>query len=76
MLWTPAETRDFLIIEIDPNQSTETEWENMFMLNAASNDWLKGRLDTGTYFDMLDACGIEPFSFVGKVEKHVFLLTR
>lgn len=76
MLWTPKTTNEFLIVEIDPSQSTETEWENMFMLNAAANDWLKGRLDTGTYFDMLDACGIEPFSFVGKVEKHVSILTR
>lgn len=76
MLWVPEHCRDFLIIEIDSSQSTETEWENMFMLNQASSDWLRGRLDTGTYFDMLDHCGIEPFSFVGKVETHVELLTR
>ena len=76
MLWVPEHCRDFLIIEIDSTQSTETEWENMFMLKQSSSDWLKGRLDKGTYFDMLDACGINPFEFVGKVETHVELLIR
>lgn len=73
-LWTPSHCNDFLLVEIDASQSTETEWENMFMLNRAANDWLKGRLDTGTYFDMLDHCEIDPFEFVGKVETHVLLL--
>lgn len=75
MLWLPERASDLLLVTIDPSQSHDTEWEGMMIVNQAANDWLAGRLDTGTYFDMLEHVGIDPFNFVRPFENYVENLT-
>lgn len=70
-LWLPEHLGDLLLVTIDPSQSSDADWEGMMMVNQAANDWLRGRLDTGTYFDMLEHVGIDPLSFVQPVENYV-----
>lgn len=76
MLWVPEHLADTLTVTIDGSQSTETDWEGMMMVNQAAVDWLKGKLDTGTYFDILEHVGIDPLGFVQPVESHVELLLK
>jgi hypothetical protein len=76
MLWIPDHLADTLTVTIDPSQSTDADWEGMMMVNQAAIDWLKGNLDTGTYFDMLEYVGVDPLGFVQPVENHVDLLLQ
>lgn len=71
MLWLPEHAGELLLVTIDAFQSTNAEWEGMMMVNQAAYDWLKGKLDTGTYYDMLEHVGIDPLSFVQPFENHV-----
>lgn len=74
-LWLPERLGDLFLVTIDPSQSGDADWEGMMMVNQAANDWLKGKLDTGTYFDMLEHVGINPLNFVQPVENYVEILT-
>ncbi|MBC1238705.1 hypothetical protein [Nostoc sp. 2RC] len=72
-LWIPPHADELLVVTVDAGAS-DTDFEGMLLVNQAANDWLRGRLDTGTYFDMLDHVGIDPLNFVTEVEEHVNLL--
>ncbi|OCQ98959.1 hypothetical protein BCD64_23255 [Nostoc sp. MBR 210] len=72
-LWVPPHLGELLVVTVDA-EASETDFEGMLLVNQAANDWLYGRLDTGTYFDMLDHVGIDPLGFTGEVEEHINLL--
>lgn len=44
----------------------------MLLINQSGVDWLKGRLDTGTYFDVLEQFGIDPIAFIKPVEEFAY----
>ena len=75
-LWCPEDVEDLLLVTIDPNQSGETEWDMMVLINSSTREWLSGKLDTCTYMDILDAAGIDPLQFVSTAEHHVNLLIQ
>lgn len=50
----------------------ERSIKGMVIINQASADWLADRIDTGTYFDVLDHYKIDPFLHVNPVENLVF----
>lgn len=70
-LWLPEHAGELLVVTIDPSQSGDTEWDGMMLINQAAFDWLNGKLDTGTYFDMLEHVGVSPDAFVGEVEDYI-----
>lgn len=70
-LWLPESAGEYLSVSIAPSQSGETEWSGMILTNQAGFDWVEGKLDTGTYFDVLESVGIDPVSFVGTAEDYV-----
>lgn len=75
LLWIPPSVSDLLTVSVDGNADDATI-QGMNIINFAANDWLTGKIDTGTYFDLLDHFGINPLEFVGEVEDHVSLLLR
>lgn len=70
-LWLPDSAGEYLSVSICPAQSGETEWQGMTLINQAAFDWPEGKLDTGTYFDMLESVGLDPIFFVGTAEQYV-----
>lgn len=60
--------RDLLMVSAADSRSIE----GMIIINQASANWLGGQLDTGTYFDVLDHFGINPYLHVEPVEDLVF----
>jgi hypothetical protein len=60
--------RDLLMVTAGEGRDIK----GMITINQASADWLASRIDTGTYFDVLDHFGIDPFSHVNPVEDLVF----
>jgi hypothetical protein len=74
-LWIPPHIGDLLVVTVD-TEASDADFEEMLLVNQAANDWLYGRLDTGTYFDILDHVGIDPLGFVGEVEEHLELLIK
>jgi hypothetical protein len=72
-LWVPPHVGDLLIVTVDTDAS-DADFEGMLLVNQAADDWLTGKLDTGTYLDILDEVGIDPLGFIAEVEEHVDLL--
>ncbi|MTJ50906.1 hypothetical protein [Dolichospermum sp. UHCC 0259] len=66
-LLLPGDCRDLLFVSAIDNRSID----GMIHINQASADWLMGKMDTGTYFDILDHYGIDPFAHVDPVEELV-----
>ncbi|WP_414576939.1 hypothetical protein [Anabaena sp. CCY 9402-a] len=64
----PEDFRDLLMV----TACDERDINGMITINQSSADWLTGRLDTGTYFDVLDHFGIDPFIHVNPVEDLAF----
>lgn len=64
----PADHRDLLMVSAAENRSVD----GMIIINQAGADWLMGRMDTGTYFDILDHYGIDPYAHVKPVEELAF----
>ncbi|MEH2082469.1 MAG: hypothetical protein V7K89_21550 [Nostoc sp.] len=64
----PEDYRDLLMV----SAGDEQDINGMITINQASADWLASRMDTGTYFDVLDHFGIDPFLHVNPVEDLVF----
>ena len=60
--------RDLLMVSACDERSIK----GMVTINQASADWLANRIDTGTYFDVLDHFGVDPFLHVNPVENLVF----
>ena len=60
--------RDLLMVTAGDGRDVN----GMIIINQASADWLAGRMDTGTYFDVLDHYKIDPFLHVNPVEDLVF----
>ncbi|MCC5641131.1 hypothetical protein LC593_35985 [Nostoc sp. CHAB 5844] len=75
LLWVPPSVSDLLTVSVDGDADDSTV-QGMHIINFAANDWLTGKLNTNTYFELLDHFGIDPLSFVGEVEEHVALLLR
>jgi hypothetical protein len=74
-LWLPPDLSDLLTVSVDWDADNATVL-GMSVINRAADDWLTGRLDDYTYFELLDHYGIDPFGFVGDVEEHMDLLIR
>ncbi|MBD2416091.1 hypothetical protein FACHB389_35540 [Nostoc calcicola FACHB-389] len=68
ILLLPEDYRDLLMV----SAGNEGDIAGMITINQASSDWLVGNLDTGTYFDVLDNFGIDPFLHVNPVEDLAF----
>ncbi|MCC5617563.1 hypothetical protein LC605_21230 [Nostoc sp. CHAB 5836] len=68
ILLLPEDYRDLLMV----SAGNERDIAGMLTINQASSDWLVGNLDTGTYFDVLDNFGIEPFLHINPVEDLAF----
>ncbi|MBO1058986.1 MAG: hypothetical protein HEQ27_21765 [Dolichospermum sp. JUN01] len=64
----PDDPRDFLFVSVQ----NERDIQGMLTMNQAGADWLTGKIDTGTYFDILDQYGVDPFDHVEPVEDLVF----
>jgi hypothetical protein len=64
----PADRRDLLMVSAADNRNID----GMIIINQAGADWLMGRMDTGTYFDVLDHYGIDPHAHVKPVEELAF----
>lgn len=76
ILWLPDALEDLLLVTIDPKEATNSEWEMMLLLNQAACDWVRGKLNTGTYQDILEAAGFDPIEFLAIAERHVELLIK
>jgi len=60
--------RDLLFVSVQDKRDIQ----GMLTMNQAAADWLTGKIDTGTYFDILDQYGVDPFNHVEPVEDLVF----
>jgi len=60
--------RDLLFVSVQDKRDIQ----GMLTMNQAGADWLTGKIDTGTYFDILDQYGVDPFDHVEPVEDLVF----
>jgi len=60
--------RDLLFVSVQDKRDIQ----GMLTMNQAAADWLTGKIDTGTYFDILDQYGVDPFDHVEPVEDLVF----
>lgn len=59
MLWLPPTLADSLIVEVEADAGED--WvEGMIQYNAAVVEWLNGRLDTETFFQMAEYWLQEP----------------
>ncbi|MDJ0737884.1 MAG: hypothetical protein QNJ47_28135 [Nostocaceae cyanobacterium] len=65
ILYLPNDFCDLLMVSTNEPEI----FDGMIAINQASGQWLQGQLDTGTYFDILDHFGIDPFAFVHPVEE-------
>jgi hypothetical protein len=66
-LLIPEDPRDLLFVSVQGS-----DIQGMLTINQAGADWLTGKIDTGTYFDILDEYGIDPFDHVEPVENLAF----
>jgi hypothetical protein len=62
----PEHAGELLCVFVDKDVD-DFHFQGMLEVNAKSFDWLDGRLDTGTYFDILEHYGISPLEFVEPV---------
>lgn len=60
--------QDLLMVSAGDDRS----FDGMIIINQSSTNWLAGKLDTGTYFDVLDHFGINPFQHINPVEDLAF----
>lgn len=67
LIWCPEDFRELITIDVD-GQADDAEFNRMMAVNGAANDWLNGKLDNYTYFELLDHYGIEPIDFIGEAE--------
>lgn len=65
-LWMPDYAGELLCVTVDKDVD-DFHFQGMLEINAKVFDWLKGDLDTGTYFDILEHYGIPPLEFVEPV---------
>ncbi len=64
----PDDPTDLLFV----SAQDERDIQGMFTINQAGANWLTGKIDTATYFDILDQYGVDPFDHVEPVENLVF----
>lgn len=75
-LWLPEDLAELYAVTIPPN-STESEVSTMLRLNSAGADWVDGRLDTGTYQDILEDAGFkDPNYYLESTENFLDRLVR
>ncbi|MBE9210509.1 hypothetical protein IQ244_29205 [Nostoc sp. LEGE 06077] len=65
ILVPPTDYRDLLMV----SAADTRDIDGMIIINQASANWLTGKMDTGTYFDVLDHFGIDPYAHVNPVEQ-------
>lgn len=58
-LFVPETINDLLEIQI-PVDSTDTEFEEMILINKSSQLFLENEIDLDFYMDVLDSVGIDP----------------
>lgn len=75
LLWVPSDISDLLTVSVEGHADDSTI-QGMQVINGAASQWLTGKLDDYTYFELLDHYGVEPLVFVGEVEDHMALLMR
>ncbi len=73
LLWVPSDISDLLTVSVDID-ADEATYKGMQIINSAANQWVDGKMDDYTYFELLDHFGIDPFGFVGEVEEHMRVL--
>lgn len=73
LLWVPSDISDLLTVSVDIN-ADEATCKGMQIINSAASQWISGKMDDYTYFELLDHYGIDPLGFVGEVEEHMFQL--
>lgn len=80
ILWLPPEepfSEDSYVenlLQFDaPIDADDATFKAMLALNQGALDFVEGRLDTGTYLDMLDEFGVEPEEFLHNIETKVGL---
>lgn len=56
LLWLPDSAKELLCVESDEVDSIET----MVLVNSSVVNWLNGKLDTGTFTDILLQYDINP----------------
>ncbi|MEH2031255.1 MAG: hypothetical protein V7K67_16595 [Nostoc sp.] len=74
-IWVPDDLRDLLTVHV-PGDADESTVNGMITINGAANEWLTGKMDGETYFDLLAQHGIDPVLFVGEVYEHIQWLIR
>lgn len=74
-IWVPDDLRDLLTVHV-PGDADESTVNGMITINGAANQWLTGKMDGETYFDLLAEHGIDPVLFVGEVYEHIQWLIR
>jgi hypothetical protein len=67
-LWLPEYAGEILCVTVE-GEADDFDFEGMLKINASAFDWLDGKLDTGTYFDILDHYGVDPIEFVEPVRE-------
>lgn len=58
---------DLLLVQIDGG-CTESEFENMLLLNQGAVDFMAGDIPIDMYQDMLHSCGIDPEWWIRRAE--------
>jgi hypothetical protein len=65
-LWLPDHVGELLCVEVK-SQSDESDFHAMVAVNCAAFDWVAGKIDTGTYLDILDHYGLDPYGFLNPI---------
>lgn len=66
IIWTPPSLADALCVEVISGAG-EDFFDNMCIANQATVNWTMGRLDTGTYLEVIDeTLEIDPIIFVNE----------
>lgn len=58
-LFIPDDVSDLLEVSI-PIESTDSEYDNMLLVNSSAQSFLSGETPTDCYLDILDSVGIDP----------------
>lgn len=75
-LWLPEDLAELYAVTI-PRDSTESETNTMLRINTAAGDWVDGRLDTGTFQDILEDAGFDdPDYYLESTENFLDRLVR
>lgn len=61
-----ASIDDQIMIEADTD---DPDFENILIVNTASQDWLDGAIDSQLYIDIIDSMGFSPQAQLDRVQR-------